>query len=238
MVLTDDNFASIKAAVEEGRNVFDNLVKFIVWTLPTNGGEGLLLLAAIVLGAELPVLPVHLLWINMSTAVLLGLMLVFEPKEPGLMGRPPRDPSQPLLTRPLVMRTALVSLLMLVTGYGLFLWEQRAHGASLEEARTIVVNLIVVAEAFYLLNCRSLTRSFVRSGWFSNRWVWIGIGVMLGAQALFNYLPLMNRLFHTAPVRAETWLHVTLAGFAIFLVVELEKWVRYGGSRGEHVVPE
>jgi len=238
MVLLDDNFASIEAAIEEGRNVFDNLVKFIVWTLPTNGGEGLLLLTAIVLGTDLPMLPVHLLWINMTTAILLGLMLVFEPKEPGLMSRPPRDPGQPLLTRPLVMRTALVSTLMLIAGYGLFAWEQRALGASVEEARTIVVNLIVVVEMFYLLNCRSLSAPFVRLGWFSNRWVWIGIAAMLAVQLCFNYLPWMNHWFHTAPVRAETWLHVGLGGLAVFLLVELEKWIRFGGNRGNHSVPD
>jgi Ca2+-transporting ATPase len=232
MVLTDDNFASIKAAVEEGRNVFDNLVKFIVWTLPTNGGEGLLLLTAIILGAELPVLPVQLLWINLTTAIFLGLMLVFEPKEPGLMDRPPRDPHQPLLSRPLVMRTLFVSLLMQLGGYGLFLWEQRVHGASVTEARTIVVNLIVVAECFYLLNCRSLTQPFFRLGWFSNAWIWAGIIVMLGAQLLFNYVPLMNRLFHSAPVRADTWLHVSLVGLAVFVLIELEKRLRFGHSAG------
>ena len=233
MVLLDDNFASIEAAVEEGRNVFDNLVKFIVWTLPTNGGEGLLLLTAIVFGMPLPILPVHLLWINMTTAILLGLMLVFEPREPGIMDRPPRDPKQPLLTRPLVMRTGLVSLLMLLTGYGLFIWEQRAHGASIEEARTIVVNLIVVAEAFYLLNCRSLIHPFLGMKWFNNAWIWIGMGAMFLVQGCFNYLPWMNRLFHTAPVRAETWLHVGIAGLVVFVIVELEKTMRLRSAQRE-----
>lgn len=233
MVLLDDNFASIEAAVEEGRNVFDNLVKFIVWTLPTNGGEGLLLLTAIVLGMPLPILPVHLLWINMTTAILLGLMLVFEPREPGIMDRPPRDPKQPLLTRPLVMRTGLVSLLMLVTGYGLFVWEQRVHGATIEEARTIVVNLIVVTEAFYLLNCRSLIHPFLGMKWFNNAWIWIGMIAMFLVQGGFNYLAWMNQWFHTAPVRAETWLHVGVAGFVIFVIVELEKTLRLRAVRRE-----
>jgi len=237
MVLTDDNFATIKAAVEEGRNVFDNLVKFIVWTLPTNGGEGLLLLTAIVLGAPLPVLPVHVLWINLTTAIFLGLMLVFEPKEPGIMDRPPRDPAQPLLSRPLILRTLLVSLLMLLGGYGLFVYEQRRHGATVEEARTIVTNLIIVAESFYLLNCRSLTHTFLRLGWFSNPWIWRGIAVMIGLQLSFNYLPLMNRLFQSAPVRPESWLHVALLGLGAFVLIEFEKWLRFGGRRGRPVVP-
>ncbi len=121
MILTDDNFASIEAAVEEGRGVFDNLTKFIVWTLPTNTGEAMILLAAIVFGTELPAVPVQLLWVNLMTAILLGLMLVFEPKERDLMARPPRDPKRPLLTYPLIMRTGLVSLIMMAGAFWLFL---------------------------------------------------------------------------------------------------------------------
>ena len=113
MVLTDDNFASIEAAVEEGRRIFDNLTKFIVWTLPTNLGEGLVIFTAIAAGVTLPILPVQILWINMTTAVPLGLMLAFEPKEPGMMRRPPRDPARPLLTGELLGRIVLVSAILL-----------------------------------------------------------------------------------------------------------------------------
>ena len=120
MVLTDDNFSSIEAAVEEGRGVFDNLTKFIVWTLPTNLGEGLVILAAIFLGVTLPILPVQILWINMTTAGFLGLMLAFEPKEPGIMLRPPRRPDAPILTRQLMIRITLVSMLLLVSAFSLF----------------------------------------------------------------------------------------------------------------------
>jgi magnesium-transporting ATPase (P-type) len=175
MLLTDDNFASIEAAVEEGRGVFENLTKFIVWTLPTNIGESVILLAAILLGTALPALPVQLLWINMVTAILLGLMLVFEPKERGLMTRPPRDPRQPILTFPLFMRTGLVSMLILAGAFGAFLWEQQTRGKSLVEARTTVINVIVMVEMFYLLNCRSLLHSMFRVGVFSNLWVYGGI---------------------------------------------------------------
>ena len=231
MLLTDDNFASIEAAVEEGRGVFDNLTKFIVWTLPTNAGEALILLTAIILAADLPVLPVQLLWINLTTAVLLGLMLVFEPKEAGLMRRPPRDPQQPLLTLPLLMRTGLVTLLMLVGAYFLFHFEQQVEATSLAEARTIVVNTIVLVEVFYLLNCRSLIRSAWSGGFFGNRWLFAGIGGMLALQILFTHAPIMNRLFHSAPVSAEAWLHSALVGLAVFCVVEVEKWVRRRGER-------
>ncbi|MDP3136804.1 MAG: HAD-IC family P-type ATPase, partial [Burkholderiaceae bacterium] len=207
MILTDDNFASIEAAVEEGRGVFDNLTKFIIWTLPTNAGEAAILLAAIFLGTALPALPVHLLWINMMTATVLGLMLVFEPKEHDMMRRPPRDPRQPILTFPLFMRTGLVTLLILAGAFGAFLWEQQVRGKSLVEARTTVVNVIVMVECFYLLNCRSLLHSMFAVGLWSNRWVYAGIAAMLGAQWLFSQTPLMNRLFHTAPLDASSWLY-------------------------------
>ena len=203
MVLTDDNFASIEAAIEEGRSIFDNLRKFIVWTLPTNVGESFVLLAAILLGTALPMLPMQLLWINMTAVTLLGTMLVFEPKEPDLMDRPPRDPKQPIFTFPLFMRTGLVSLLMLVGAFALFLWELRREGASLAEARTVVVNAIVMVEALYLLNCRSLTRSIFALGIFSNLWVIFGIGLIIAIQLLFTYVPIMNELFHSAPMVAD-----------------------------------
>jgi magnesium-transporting ATPase (P-type) len=224
MILTDDNFASIEAAVEEGRNVFDNLTKFIAWTMPTNGGEGLIILASILLGTALPVLPVQLLWINMSTALLLGLMLVFEPKEPGIMSRPPREPAQPILTPRLIMRIVMVSLFMVAGGFALFLWE-KSHGATLAEARTAVVNVIVMVELFYLLNCRSLTRPFFSLGIFSNPWVVGGVAAMLGAQLLFTYAPFMNHLFHSAPISGLAWLKAVGVGLVVFVAVEIKKWL-------------
>ncbi len=226
MLLTDDNFASIEAAVEEGRGVFDNLTKFIIWTLPTNAGEAAILLAAILLGTALPALPVQLLWINMVTSILLGLMLVFEPKERGLMQRPPRDPKQPILTFPLFMRTGLVTLIILAGAFGAFLWEQQVRGKSLVEARTTVINVIVMVECFYLLNCRSLLHSMFFVGVWTNRAVFAGIAAMLVAQLLFTHAPIMNRLFHTAPLDAASWLYITGVGFAAYCVVEFEKWVR------------
>ncbi len=222
MILTDDNFASIEAAVEEGRNVFDNLTKFIAWTLPTNGGEGLLILAAIFVGTALPILPVQLLWINMGTALLLGLMLVFEPREAGLMARPPREPAQPILTRPLIIRIVLVSLIMMAGGFALFEWEE-LHGTPIPEARTVVVNVIVMIETFYLLNCRSLRRSFFSLGVFSNVWVVVGVTAMMVAQLLFTYTPFMNKLFHSAPISGLAWLKIVGLGLIVFVAVELKK---------------
>ncbi|TFG43537.1 MAG: HAD family hydrolase [Syntrophobacterales bacterium] len=157
MILTDDNFATIEAAVEEGRGVFENLTKFITWTLPTNGGESLALMVAIFLGLDLPVLPLQILWINMTTAVLLGLMLAFEPKEPGIMERAPRDPKTPILTSTLVFRITMVSVLLMLGAFGMFKLEM-ARGGNVFLARTLAVNLFIFGELFYLFNCRSLTR--------------------------------------------------------------------------------
>ena len=144
MVLTDDNFASIEAAVEEGRGVFDNLTKFFVWTLPTNGGEALAIITAVILGTALPVAPVQILWINMTTAILLGLMLSFEPKEPGIMDRPPRDPRAPLLSPDILKRVGLVSLLLAGCAFGVFYWLNLAQDASLEEAQTAATTVFVI----------------------------------------------------------------------------------------------
>jgi len=226
MLLTDDNFASIEAAVEEGRCIFDNLTKFLVWTLPTNAGEAMILITAIFMGIALPILPVQLLWINMVTATLLGLMLVFEPKELDLMQHPPRDPQQPILTPELLMRTGLVTLMMLVGAYWLFLQAQQSLDLNLAQARTMVVNVIVMVELFYLFNCRSLTKSLFSIGIFSNLWVIAGSAVMVVAQLLFTYSPMMNRLFHSAPMTPEAWVQVFSVALLIFVIVELEKWIR------------
>jgi magnesium-transporting ATPase (P-type) len=226
MVLTDDNFATIEAAVEEGRGVFDNLTKFITWILPTNAGQGLVILVAVLLAQPLPVLPVQALWINMTTAVLLGLTLAFEPKEPRLMERPPRPPAAPILNGELLGRILLVGLMLLVGAFGLFEWALH-HGASQEQARTVAVNVFAVGQSFYLLNCRSLRWSIFRIGVFSNPWVWAGIGAMALVQLAFTYLPVMNRLFHTEPIGAGYWLPILGIGLVIYLVMGLEKrWRR------------
>jgi len=225
MVLTDDNFASIEAAVEEGRGIFDNLTKFIVWTLPTNLGEGLVILAAIFAGVTLPILPVQILWINMTTAVLLGLMLAFEPKEPGIMSRPPRDPKTPILTGVLIWRLFIVGLLLLAGAFGLFEWELKT-GAAVAEARTVAVNVFVLVELFYLFNCRSLTQSVFRLGFFSNPLLFGGVTIMLILQVMFTYLPAMNMMFHSAPISFGAWGRVLAVSVIASLVVSVEKWLR------------
>ena len=224
MVLTDDNFATLVAAVEEGRGVFDNLIKFVVWTLPTNFGEGLVLTTAIIAGAALPITPLQILWINMTTAVLLGLMLAFEPIEAGVMARPPRRPEAALLDRRLGLRVVLVGVLMLLGAFGLFEWKLD-QGGSLGEARTLAVNVFVAAEMFYLFNCRSMTQPLWRLPPFGNPWVWVGVAGMALLQGGFTYLPWMQRLFHSAPLAWLDWLLVLAVGGGVALLVSLEKWL-------------
>lgn len=225
MILTDDNFATIEAAVEEGRGVFDNLTKFIVWTLPTNMGEGLVILAAIFAGVTLPLLPVQILWINMTTAVLLGLMLAFEPKEPGIMRRPPRNPKIPILDKVLILRICIVGFIMLVGAFGSFEWAL-GQGLSDAAARTVAVNVFVMVEIFYLFNCRSLTKSMLALGLFTNRWIVVGVATMMALQLAFTYLPLMNYLFHTAPIDWDAWWRILLTGVGAYVIVGFEKWLR------------
>ncbi len=227
MVLTDDNFASIEAAVEEGRGVWDNLVKFITWTLPTNFGEGLVIVAAILFGSTLPITPLQILWINMSTAVLLGLPLAFEPIERGIMRRAPRRLETPVLDAALIRRIVLVSCLLLAGSFGLFLLELK-QGHSLPEARTVAVNLFVMVEMLYLFNCRSLTRSFWSLGLFSNLWVWGGIGSMALLQLLLTYWPPLNRVFQTAPIGWQAWGEIFAVAIASSLLIGLEKYWSHG----------
>jgi len=230
MVLTDDNFASIEAAVEEGRGVFDNLTKFILWTLPTNLGEGLVILAATFAGSALPILPVQILWINMTTAVLLGLTLAFEPKEPGIMSRAPRSADTPILTNVLTGRILLVSVLLLAGAFGLF-QAMLAAGRSESVARTATVNVFVFVQMFYLLNCRSLTHSILHVGLFSNPWVWLGIASMTLLQLLYTYSPSMNRLFESSPIRLADWALILAVASMAFAIVGAEKWLRLKMAR-------
>ncbi len=231
MILTDDNFASIAAAVEEGRGVFDNLTKFIAWTLPTNGGECLALMVAIFFGLDLPVLPLQILWINMTTAVLLGLMLAFEPQEPGIMERPPRAADAPILTPALIGRIALVSVLLMAGAFGLFELETAA-GGDVDLARTLAVNLFVFGETAYLFNCRSLTRPIRELGLFSNRWLWAGVAAMTALQLVYTYAPLFNRLFGSRPMGPADWGLVLAASLAVSLAAAAEKAVRRRRWRG------
>ncbi len=225
MVLTDDHFATIEAAVEEGRGVFDNLTKFIVWTLPTNAAQGLVIFVAILANLTLPILPVQILWVNMSTALLLGMMLAFEPKERDLMNRPPRRPGQPILTGAYGVRILWVGMGITAGVFWIYYFE-RGSGADLAAARTSAVNAIVMAQTAYLFNCRSLRQPLLQTGFFGNPWVVTGALAMLTAQLLFTYLPVANRLFGSAPISGEVWLRIAGIAAATLVLVEMEKIIR------------
>ncbi|MGF1651363.1 MAG: cation-transporting P-type ATPase [Hyphomicrobiaceae bacterium] len=226
MVLADDNFASIVAAVREGRTVYDNLSKVIGWTLPTNGGETLIVLAAILLGVTLPLTPVQILWINMVTAVGLGLVLAFEPAEPGVMTRPPRDTGAALLSPILIWRVAFVSVLFAIGAFSVFAWA-KSQGAPIEEARTLVVNTIVVMEIFYLFSVRYVHgSSLTLAGMLGTPAVLIGVGGIVVLQLAFTYAPFMQILFATQPLSLLEGGVAILAGVALFAILELEKLIR------------
>jgi magnesium-transporting ATPase (P-type) len=238
MVLADDNFASIAHAVEEGRTIYDNLKKAILFILPTNGGEALIILAAVVLGFnQLPLIPVQILWVNMITAVTLALALAFEPAEKGVMKRPPRDAHKPILTFHLIWRVAFVSVIIMSGTFGLFLWEME-RGVSVEYARTVAVNTLVMFEIFYLFNARYITASiFSWEGITGNRYVLVAIGVLIAFQLGFTYSMPMQLLFGTAAIDLNMWLRIVVVASSILFLVELEKCVvRHGVSVRQKVL--
>jgi magnesium-transporting ATPase (P-type) len=223
MVLTDDNFASIAHAVEEGRTVYDNLKKSILFMLPTNGGEALTVIAAIMLGGVLPITPVQILWVNMVTAITLSVALAFEPAEPDVMRRPPRAPAEPILSRFVVWRTAFASALFLAGTYGLFLWA-RNLGLSIEESRTLAVNALVAMQVFYLFNIRYLgVPSLTFEGVVGTRAVLIAIGAVTALQFLFTYAPIMHTLFETRPLTIPQGLLTIALAITAFAIIEIEK---------------
>ncbi|CAH1674062.1 putative cation-transporting ATPase F [Hyphomicrobiales bacterium] len=225
MVLVDDDFASIVAAVHEGRTVYDNIRKVIGWTLPTNGGESLVVVLAIALGLALPMTPVQILWVNMITAVTLGLVLAFEPAEPNVMKRPPRARAAPILSSFLIWRIIFVSLLFTLGALGIFEYAMR-RGLGEDVARTMVVNTVVVMEIFYLFNVRYLhMTSFSLIGAAGTPPVLAAIAVVVIAQLAFTYVPFMQALFDSAPVAFTDGLLIAGIGVATMIVLEAEKAV-------------
>ncbi|MCF6310405.1 MAG: cation-transporting P-type ATPase [Sulfurimonas sp.] len=224
MILSDDNFSSITHAVKEGRNVFDNLIKFITWTLPTNLGEGLVILFAIMLGLTLPILPVQILWINMSTAIFLGLMLVFEPKEDNIMMRMPRDPKRSILTRVIITQMLVVGFYMLIASYAMFNYAI-SNGHSVEYARTIAVNIFVFVELFYLFSCKELQKSVFKTNIMNNKFLLLGVVLMSFAQITFTHAGFMHTMFKTEALDAQTWLQILLISFGILFVVEIKRFI-------------
>jgi magnesium-transporting ATPase (P-type) len=233
MVLLDDNFVSIVAAVREGRTVYDNIRKVISWTLPTNGGEVVTVVAAILVGFTTPMTAVQILWINLITSVTLGLALAFEPPEPGVMRRSPRAAHAPLLSRFLVWRVLFVSALFGAGVLAIFFYAL-GRGLDLSTARTMVVNAIVVFEIFYLFNVRYLhATSFTWRGALGTPAVIIALAVVIFAQFVFTYAPIMQGLFDTRPVAIVDGVIIVAAGVILMLILEAEKSIfgRFGWRR-------
>jgi magnesium-transporting ATPase (P-type) len=225
MVLADDNFVSIAAAVAEGRTVYDNLRKTILFLLPTNAAQAMIILLAILAGTTLPITPVQILWVNMISAVTLGLALAFEPSEPDIMRRPPRQPGEGILTGYMIWRILSVMVLLTIPAFSLFLWLE-STGASVAQARTIAVNTLVIGEIFYLWNARAIMNPVMSiRGIFGSRPVLISMALCLLLQLAFTYLPIMHRLFGTAAIDLIDWALLAAIGAAVFVIIELEKAV-------------
>ena len=226
MVLADDNFASIAHAVEEGRTVYDNIRKAILHMLPTNAGQSMTIMMAILMGLALPLTPVQVLWVNMVTSVTLAMALAFEPSEPGVMKRPPRDPDAPLLSGFLLWRIPFVAVLLWIGTFGHFVWMEQVVGSSSELARTVAINTLVAGQAFYLLNLRLIYQPVLRGGAiFHSRAMWLAIAILVVLQLAFTYAPVMNALFGTTAISWDDWARILLFGMAVFVIVELEKAV-------------
>jgi magnesium-transporting ATPase (P-type) len=223
MILLDDNFATIVNAVHEGRTVYDNIRKVVAWTLPTNGGEVLTVIAAIVAGFILPMTAAQILWINLILTVTLGLVLAFEPSEPDVMARPPRRADAPLLTPFLLWRVVLVSCLFAVAALGVFFGALDA-GRDVETARTMVVNTLVVLETFYLFNVRYMhMTSITLRGVVGTPAVLTAVAAVVAAQLAFTYLPLMHELFDSRPLGLADGVLIVGIGVGLMFLLEGEK---------------
>lgn len=223
IVLADDNFSTIAAAVAEGRTIYDNLRKAILFILPTNGAQGLVMLCAVLFGMALPLTPVQILWVNMVVAITLALALAFEPAEPGVMQRPPRQSSAALLSTAFLRRIALVSLLIGGSAMALFQLAL-AQGLDLATARTLTVTALVVAQAGYLLNSRHLNSFSLKPALLFTNWIaWLAIGILLLLQLAFVYSPLLQLWFGTQPLSLQHWLWSLAAAVLIMVLVEVEK---------------
>lgn len=230
IVLADDNFATIRSAIREGRRIYDNLRKSVVFLLPTNGAQSLVILIAVVFGLALPLTPVQVLWVNMITAVTLSLALAYEPAERGIMSRPPRQGGGSIISGRELGFVLLVSLLIggatLAVFYGVV-----ATGADIEYARTEAVTMLALGQLAYLFNCRFLSRSSLTLDVFKgNNVVWWSALALITLQVFYTYVPFMNDLFGSRPLSAWSWLLPLVLSIVVFLVVEALKLARRRGA--------
>ncbi len=225
MVLADDNFASIAAAVREGRTVYNNIEKAMLFMLPTNIAQALVIMAAIFVGFTSPITAPQILWVNMVTSVALGLVISFEPHELDVMQRPPRAVDRPIVDAFGIWRIVFVGALLLALTLGAFFWA-KSQDASDDLARTLAVNALVIGQVFYLLNSRyKLDSSLSLRAHLGNSYLPLGIGAVVVLQLLFTYAPPLQALFHTESMPLRYWPPLFVGGFLFFLVVEAEKFI-------------
>ncbi|WP_202912229.1 HAD-IC family P-type ATPase [Nesterenkonia muleiensis] len=235
IVLADDNFTTIEHAVEEGRRIYDNLRKAIIFLLPTNGAQSAVVLFAVALGWTLPLTPLQVLWANMVTAVTLAFAFAFEPAEQGLMQRRPRDPSTGIVNLRHIVQIGLVSLLIAAATMGMFLW-RTAAGDDLDTARTLATTVLVVCQAFYLFNVKALESTSLKfAPLFNNRVAWYCVVGLTALQLLFIYAPPLQQLFESSPLSFEHLVMVTGAGAAVFFIIELLKLGFYSVERTRRI---
>lgn len=224
MVLADDNFSTIVAGIEEGRGVYDNIRKAVLFILPTNAAEALVVALAVLAGLTLPITPVQILWVNMATAITLALALAFEPTEGDVMRRPPRPQSEGLITPFVAARIVWVGLVLTGATFALFQLSLSGDGDE-ALARTLAVNLLVAGEIVYLFNCRRLLApSLTIEALGANRWAWLMVALLVLLQLGFTYLPFAQWVFGTTGLAAWHWLLILALVLPLMLLVELEKW--------------
>jgi magnesium-transporting ATPase (P-type) len=231
LVLADDNFASISAAVREGRTVYDNLKKVISWTLPTNAGESMVVVLALLAGLSLPLTAVQILWVNLITAITLGIALAFEPTEVGSMARPPRPRHAPILSGELVWHVVMVALLFLAAVFGIFTYATD-RGYPIPMAQTMAMNTLVVLEIFHLFFIRNIhSTSLTWAAARGTKVVWTVVIAITVAQFAVTYLPPLQAVLGTRPVPLMDGVLIVAVGAAFFAVIEIEKQIRLGLKR-------
>ncbi|MDU4312321.1 MAG: cation-transporting P-type ATPase [Klebsiella michiganensis] len=222
MVLTDDNFATIASSVKEGRRVYDNLKKTILFIMPTNLAQGLLIIIALLAGNIIPLTPVLILWMNMATSATLSFGLAFEAAERNAMNRPPRKTGQHVMDAFAVWRVAFVGTMIAVAAFILEAW-LAPRGHSPEFIRTVLLQMLVTAQWVYMINCRSSDSFSLNMGLLRNKGIWLVSGVLLLMQLVIIYVPVMQTMFGTEGLPPRYWFITLVIGIAMFLVVEVEK---------------
>jgi Ca2+-transporting ATPase len=224
MILTDDNFATIVAAVEEGRGIFDNIKKYLAYLLSCNAGEILLLLVASLMGLPLPLIAIQLLWINLTTDGLPALALSIDPRDPDVLHRPPRDPLESVFTKRVLWLIASVAILITIGIIPVYTWAVNS-GATIQKAQTIAFTMLVMFEMFNAFNCRSETHSITKLGLFTNAWLLIAVASSIVLQLAVIYVPFLQPLFNTAPLTLAEWVIIIVVSASVILVVEAGKFI-------------